>query len=63
LTNAKRVSGKTRRRSGQKLALVYASDFTQVKHSIAGDSPDGSLPADARPTGGNASAAHDEFAA
>jgi len=63
LTNAKRVFRKTWCRAGQKLELVYASDFADIKHSVAGDLPEGSLPADARPTGGNASVAHAEFAA
>jgi hypothetical protein len=44
--------------------LIYASDFTYIKHSVTSDLPDDSLPgADARPTGGNASVAHNEFAA
>jgi hypothetical protein len=63
LTNAKGVFRKTRCRPGQKFAPVSAPDFTCTKHSVASDLPDGSLPADARPTGGNASVAHDKFAA
>jgi hypothetical protein len=58
LTNAKMVFQKTRCRFAPKRVLACGSGFMSVQYSAASG-----MPAVARPTGGNAGVAHDEFAA